>query len=125
MRLNPDCMRDVLLVAEEHVPLNGSLSMGNLLSLLPSYSKDELTYTCLKLNEGNLLNILKMNSDNATSVANISDITYEGHQFLENIRNQSTWETVKQKLSLLGSSSVPVIMSVASQLMTEKIKASF
>ena len=125
MRLNPDCMRDVLLVAEEHVPLNGSLSTGNLLSLLPSYSKDELTYTCLKLNEGNLLNILKMDSDNGTSVANISDITYEGHQFLENIRNQSTWETVKQKLSLLGSSSVPVIMSVASQLMIEKIKASF
>lgn len=124
MRLNPDCMRDVLLVAEEHVPLNGSLSMGNLLSLLPSYSKDELTYTCLKLNEGNLLNVLKMNSDNATSVANISDITYEGHQFLENIRNQSTWETVKQKLSLLGSSSVPVIVSVASQLMIEKIKSS-
>lgn len=124
MRLNPDCMRDVLLVAEEHVPLNGSLSMGNLLSLLPSYSKDELTYTCLKLNEGNLLNILKMDSDNGTSVANISDITYEGHQFLENIRNQSTWETVKQKLSLLGSSSVPVIMSVASQLMIEKIKSS-
>lgn len=124
MRLNPDCMRDVLLVAEDHVPLNGSLSMGNLLSLLPSYSKDELTYTCLKLNEGNLLNVLKMNSDNATSVANISDITYEGHQFLENIRNQSTWETVKQKLSLLGSSSVPVIVSVASQLMIEKIKSS-
>ena len=125
MRLNPDCMRDVLLVAEDHVPLNGSLSMGSLLSLLPSYSKDELTYTCLKLNEGNLLNILKMDSDNGTSVANISDITYEGHQFLENIRNQSTWETVKQKLSLLGSSSVPVIMSVASQLMIEKIKSSF
>ena len=124
MRLNPDCMRDVLLVAEDHIPLNGSLSMGNLLSLLPSYSKDELTYTCLKLNEGNLLNILKMDSDNGTSVANISDITYEGHQFLENIRNQSTWETVKQKLSLLGSSSVPVIMSVASQLMIEKIKSS-
>nr|DAR97560.1 MAG TPA: multiple antibiotic resistance protein MarR/DNA family protein, HTH motif.67A [Caudoviricetes sp.] len=124
MRLNPDCMRDVLLVAEDNVPLNGSLSMGNLLSLLPSYSKDELTYTCLKLNEGNLLNVLKMNSDNATSVANISDITYEGHQFLENIRNQSTWETVKQKLSLLGSSSVPVIVSVASQLMIEKIKSS-
>lgn len=124
MRLNPDCMRDVLLVAEDHVPLNSSLSMGNLLSLLPSYSKDELTYTCLKLNEGNLLNVLKMNSDNATSVANISDITYEGHQFLENIRNQSTWETVKQKLSLLGSSSVPVIVSVASQLMIEKIKSS-
>lgn len=124
MRLNPDCMRDVLLVAEDHVPLNGSLSMGNLLSLLPSYSKDELTYTCLKLNEGNLLNVLKMNSDNATSIANISDITYEGHQFLENIRNQSTWETVKQKLSLLGSSSVPVIVSVASQLMIEKIKSS-
>lgn len=125
MRLNPDCMRDVLLVAEDHVLLNGSLSMGNLLSLLPGYSKDELTYTCLKLNEGNLLNILKLDSDNGTSVANISDITYEGHQFLENIRNQSTWEIVKQKLSLLGSSSVPVIMSVASQLMIEKIKASF
>lgn len=124
MRLNPDCMRDVLLIAEDQVPVNGSLSMGNLLSLLPNYSKDELTYTCLKLNEGNLLKICKMNSDNVTSVANISDITYEGHQFLENIRNQSTWETVKQKLSLLGSSSVPVIMSVASQVILNKISSS-
>lgn len=124
MRLNPDCMRDILLVAEDQVPLNSSLSMGSLLSSLPNYSKDELTYTCLKLNEGNLLNISKMNSDNAISVACISDITYEGHQFLENIRNQSTWETVKQKLSLLGSSSVPVIMSVASQVILNKISSS-
>lgn len=123
MRLNPDCMRDVLLIAEDHVPLNGSLSMGNLLSLLPNYSKDEIAYTCLKLNEGNLLNILKINSDNVTSVANISDITYEGHQFLENIRNQSTWEIVKQKLSFLGSSSVQAIMSVASQVIIEKLNS--
>lgn len=125
MRLNPDCMRDVLLVAEENLPLNGSLPMSDLLPLLPGYSKDEITYTCLKLNEANLLNIFKTPYPGGTFVNDIREITYNGHQFLENIRNQSTWETVKQKLSLLGSSSVPVIMSVASQLMIEKIKSSF
>ena len=125
MRLNPDCMRDVLLVAEENLPLNGSLPMSDLLPLLPGYSKDEITYTCLKLNEANLLNIFKTPYPGGTFVNDIREITYNGHQFLESIRNQSTWETVKQKLSLLGSSSVPVIMSVASQLMIEKIKSSF
>jgi hypothetical protein len=124
MRLNPDCMRDVLLVAEENLPLNGSLPMSDLLPLLPGYSKDEITYTCLKLNEANLLNIFKTPYPGGTFVNDIREITYNGHQFLENIRNQSTWETVKQKLSLLGSSSVPVIMSVASQVILNKISSS-
>ena len=124
MRLNPDCMRDVLLVAEENLPLNGSLPMSDLLPLLPGYSKDEITYTCLKLNEANLLNIFKTPYPGGTFVNDIREITYNGHQFLENIRNQSTWETVKQKLSFLGSSSVPVIMSVASQVILNKISSS-
>lgn len=124
MRLNPDCMRDVLLVAEENLPLNGSLPMSDLLPLLPGYSEDEITYTCLKLNEANLLNIFKTPYPGGTFVNDIREITYNGHQFLENIRNQSTWETVKQKLSLLGSSSVPVIMSVASQVILNKISSS-
>ena len=117
-------MRDVLLVAEENLPLNGSLPMSDLLPLLPGYSKDEITYTCLKLNEANLLNIFKTPYPGGTFVNDIREITYNGHQFLENIRNQSTWETVKQKLSLLGSSSVPVIMSVASQVILNKISSS-
>lgn len=124
MRLNPDCMRDILLVVEENLQLNGSLPMSDLLPLLPGYSKDEITYTCLKLNEANLLNIFKVDYPGGAFVNDICEITYNGHQFLENIRNQSTWETVKQKLSLLGSSSVPVIMSVASQVILNKISSS-
>lgn len=122
MRLNPDCMRDVLLVVEDHLPLNDSLPMTDLISLLPNYSEDELTYTCLKLKEGGFLNIFDIPVNRGFIVYEIQQLTYEGHQFLENIRDQSTWNKVKQKLPLLGSSSVQAIMSVASQVILEKLK---
>lgn len=122
MRLNPDCMRDVLLVVEDHLPLNDSLPMTDLISLLPNYSEDELTYTCLKLKEGGFLKIFDIPVNRGFIVNEIQQLTYEGHQFLENIRDQSTWNKVKQKLPLLGSSSVQAIMSVASQVILEKLK---
>lgn len=106
MRLNPDCMRDILLVAEDHLPLNDSLPMTDLISLLPNYSEDELTYTCLKLKEGGFLKIFDIPVNRGFIVNEIQQLTYEGHQFLENIRDQSTWNKVKQKLPLLGSSSL-------------------
>ena len=125
MRLNLDCMRDVLLVAEENLPLNGSLPMSDLLPLLPGYSKDEITYTCLKLNEANLLNIFKTPYPGGTFVNDIREITYNGHQFLENIRDPSLSEKIKQKANSVGSLSVDVILAVAANVISNHVNSLF
>ena len=125
MRLNPDCMRDVLLVVEEHLPLNDSLPMTDLISLLPNYSEDELTYTCLKLNEANLLNIFKVDYPGGAFVNDIREITYAGHNFLENVRDPSLWEKIKQKANSVGSLSVDVVLAVAANVISNHVNSLF
>ena len=49
MRLNNDCVRDLLLAIEENVGLKEYMSIDSL--QLKSYSQDDLQYTALKLEE--------------------------------------------------------------------------
>lgn len=57
MKLDADCVRDVLLVAET-CPFNSSLYFRDLKTALPNYADDDIAYTCLKLKEAGLLSVV-------------------------------------------------------------------
>ncbi len=115
MKLNVDCMRDIMLEAEKQ-PLNEELTFHDLKKVLPNYSEDELAYTCIKLSEAGLIKALIINADNLTIVEFISDITYEGHQFLANIHSDNIWGKTKSILGEIGSTSVSTVIQVAANV---------
>lgn len=88
MKLNIDCMRDVLLIMEE-IELNNPLSFNSLKEKLPEYERNDLAYTCLKLYEAKFITMKYHQLRTSLSIFELNDITYEGHQFLANIRDKN------------------------------------
>lgn len=100
MRLNPDCMRAVLLTVESS-DFGKSIDQNYIYNQLDDeYSHEDILYSLIKLKEAGFINGRVKSYDNwKNTVVFITDITYEGHQFLSNIRSNTIWEKVKEKLT--------------------------
>ena len=121
MRLNHDCIRDLLLAAEE------TLSYGIFLDInktqIKSYSAEELVYTADKLIEGGFLKgtVQRTMSQNPPRVR-VLDITWDGHQFLETVRDDTTWNKVISIARTIGVGSLKNITAIAEGIATTAIK---
>lgn len=120
MKLDHDCVRDLLLTIEEKSTLTDVLTDGDLFSSerLEKYDEDELYYTLLKVNEAGFLNANVMILPDYKSAV-VQSLTYEGHSFLDNIRDNKVWEKTKEKI---GSSATSVSISIIGQVAGSVIK---
>lgn len=121
MKLNPDCMRDIMLQIEA-LPFGKTLGFANLCKQLSQYTEDELTYTCIKLKEAELITAIILEADYFTRIYCLNDLTYDGHQFLADIRSQNIWNKTKDVASKVGSMSASAIMQIASGIVSSVIK---
>lgn len=119
MKLNQDCIRDLLLYLEENLKLNDYLSVSNI--SLKNYSPEELLYTADKLYEAGYLNCSRKVYDNTDLMIFVSSISYNGHQFLDNIRDEKVFTKTKSILSTFKSVSVEIISETASKVITNMI----
>ena len=96
MKLNPDCIRDILITVES-MEYNTAYTLTKLCTQLPSYSEEELNYHCLQLIDAGLLNAKAINVMGQISpqLWRIFDLTYPGHQFLADVRSDTTWNKTK------------------------------
>ncbi len=131
MKLNYDCVRDVLLSLEETLTIiidNGefsynSLSPNNLIKLsrLSEYSMEDVIYSVLKLGEAGYIKVDINESGSDLLDICISDIEYEGHEFLQAIKSDTVWNDVKRVAKKIGSISLPIISSIASSVLSKLI----
>ncbi len=119
MKLNQDCIRDLLLYLEENLKLNDYLSISNI--SLKNYSSEELLYTADKLYEAGYLKCSRKVYDNTDLMIFVSSITYTGHQFLDNIRDDKVFAKTKSILSGFKSVSIEIISETASKVITNLI----
>ena len=119
MKLNQDCIRDLLLYLEENLKLNDYLSISNI--SLKNYSSEELLYTADKLYEAGYLKCSRKVYDNTDLMIFVSSITYTGHQFLDNIRDDKVFAKTKSILSGFKSVSIDIISETASKVITNLI----
>lgn len=122
MKLNPDCIRDVLITMENQ-PFNHQTDFDDFVPLLPSYSSDDIEYTCLKLKEAGFIRAVTSSDCEGDIVVSLVDITYSGHQFLNDIRSDTVWNNVKEVSKKVGSHSVSAISQIATGVITAIIKA--
>ena len=127
MRLDPDCMRAILLEAEK-APFDEELGFRDLCDSLSScFLEEDIRYTCLKLEEAGLLKIkaaMRNSPHHLPIVLSIVDITYMGHQFLANIREDSVWNKVKGIAGKAGCTSVSALIQIATAILPDLIRAS-
>lgn len=121
MKLNHDCIRAVLLHIEsaQNLIINGALIEWKVIPLksfcseLPSFSKEEIYYSLHMLDEAGLIEARALHADGGIYAYHGQRMTFAGHEYLEKIRNDNTWNTVKSVASKVGSASLSVIASIA------------
>lgn len=118
MRLNADCVRDVMLFLEENLELVSFLDCSN---IEINYTSNDVTYTCAKLIEaGYLIGNTKVDLSGHMKVI-INSITWNGHQFLDNVRSNTVWKKTKETAIKLGSVSVSFLSNIAAQIIANVI----
>lgn len=127
MELNKDCVRDILLKCEELLQMNDDGTMNILQSnelkeALPHYDLSVIKYSVLKMKESQLIDV-KINAFYNSLVSDflIYDITYFGHEFLDRIKDDNNWNKVKDVAKKVGSSSIDVLLQIATGVLTNKI----
>lgn len=124
MRLNQDCVRDLLLYLEENLSLGTFISISSDFQedALSTYSTNDLIYTAQKLLEADYINaeVMHFIGSNIPNVR-IRSITYQGHQFLDNVRDNNVYTKTKSVLSTFKSVSIEVFSETASKVITSLI----
>ena len=127
MKLNPDCVRDVLLYLEENLGYTdhiGALQHKEIqICTIPdyfstTYSKEDVNYSIEKLYEAHFLSLINIASDRDGYIVNayVNDITYVGHEFLNNIRPKNVWDATKEGASKLGLMSMHTLNFISSKI---------
>ncbi len=120
MKLDFDCIRDVLLTVEGKTEITerfaySGIKLNNVISALPQYSPQDVFYTALKLEEAKLITVHReIEIRRAPNDFVITDITYEGHQYLNSVRDNGVWDKVKSSAKSL---TIPVVVKLAEKVL--------
>ena len=140
MRLNLDCVRDILICVEENadyrrgiefydsyspdadIPeLNGGIPKYNL-PLFEKYGDKTTLYHVRYCLKGNLL---EFDDRSIEPYIGISDLTPNGHAMLNDIRDQKVFERAKSVALSIGLASLPSIQQIISRLANDLIHSHF
>lgn len=124
MRLNYDCIRDILIAIEETTTFDKGFEFyGNSHnSHLSKYQPEEILYHIKQLNFAGLLHDCKFMYDEDVI---INDLSWEGHEFLNNIRNQDTWNKTKNLAKELGINSLKALSQISAKYVTQLVLNNF
>lgn len=125
MKLNPDCIRDVLFSIEELSTYDSLLNSNQLAksNFLKKYSDDEILYHLNQLYlSGYIVAPDKHKLIDGTFF--INDLSPAGHEFISNIRKDTNWNKVKKISEQVGAETLSSIKSIAEGVISSAIKAS-
>ena len=113
MKLDIDCVRDILLTVEEYTGYNEYITVSEMnikYDLLKKYDSKKVMYHIIQSEKANLIEAGQV--DLAGNIM-IKDLTPYGHKFIANIRENSNWNKVKKIANEVGTTSLEAIMQIA------------
>lgn len=123
MKLNPDCIRDILMTLEEHTGFNTIIRISSdMLGLEEKYSYEEIRYHLRQCDWSGMVVDLSLN---LSGDCTIRDISPKGHEFIANIRKDTVWNGVKSVAHKVGSTSLSALVQISSAVIAELIKSQF
>ncbi len=122
MRLNPDCIRDILLDLEEKTSINSEVEYddSNIPTIFPNYTLEEIYY---HLRQCNLDGLFFNAHQSVYGSWYIVDLTPKAHDFLANIHSDTVWNNVKEVSAKIGAKSLSAIIQIASGVVTGMINS--
>lgn len=121
MRLNPDCVRDILLFVEDATDYRKSCCIGpkSLDPPLDSYSANEIMY---HVDQCCMSGYFSKSSSDLDGNVTIKGLSPLGHQFIDNVRNDTIWNDVKSISGKVGSKSLNALMQISTGVITSIIE---
>ena len=126
MTLNADCIRDLLLYLEENLSYvegvtdmtHKKIGIGALAQKLPQYTEEEVRYTVEKLYEAGYIHLtgVKINNQGYISIGYVDDITWDGFEFLNRVREPKIWEATKKGAAKIGSMPIATLSTIAFEI---------
>lgn len=113
MRLNHDCIRDILLYVEENInEQNNKIAVGGLIKSMDSkYDAFTIKYHIIQLNQAGMFTHAIIADGNIPLF--IMDLSWEGHSYVDNIRDNKVWAKVKSSTKAIASISMPILIEYA------------
>jgi ribosomal protein S6 len=124
LKLNHDLVRYTMLSIESSKNITGPLEdelLANL-SNYGEYDRNQIAYTVMKLKEAKYITGDVQWGNNQPVIISPGNLTYEGHKFLDNIRDDGVWKDTKNILSKFSSVSLTLVSNVAAGVITQIIK---
>lgn len=140
MKLNPDCIRDIMLFCEKYTYIKTD-EVGNLLVAsyhvlyasemrklppLNSYDAGELIYHIIQLVESGYLasdfRFDPLENFRHGDTPKIYYVTPKGHEFIASIEEKKNWAKTKKVLGAIGSVSLSVIETISKGVATVVIE---
>lgn len=138
MKLNYECLRKVLFALEEFLDLKDDLNfktmtvkeIASIPTLANSFSQKDIAYCVYMLADAKLIiyaksqNLIDENGIFYGITDNyVSSLTYKGHEFLQQIQNETIWVKTKEKLKPLGIMTIDIISQVASNVIISMLNS--
>ena len=123
MKLNPDCIRSILLSVEDSTTFINSFEykISETYPLLNDYSHEEIIYHIKQANLNGMFT--KVSYYDNGDLIYIDDLSPKAHEFLANIRSNDIWTKTKSIASQVGSISLNSLCQISSQVVTNLISA--
>lgn len=122
MKLNPDCIRDILLTVEENTSYGKPMGYNtdSEYERLKPYSHEEAMYHIQQCEFSGLVTEVSYFLGGGCM---IHDLSPKGHEFLANIRLDTNWNKTKEVAKSVGSYSLDALTTIASKVITSVINS--
>lgn len=84
--------------------------------LTSKYLIDDIKYCIIKLSEADLITVTITGRKDKISMLDIDSVTWDGHMFLDSIRDDGLWSEIKSKIGNTAKVSISIISKVATEL---------
>ncbi len=121
MKLNPECIRDILFLTEETTSLSTGLRIepNSLPKPLEKYSSDEVIYHVKQCELSGLFSKVDWFLSGSCIIYYLSP---SGHQFISDIRSDNAWSKTKEIAKSIGANSIDTIKQIATSVITTLIQ---
>lgn len=116
MKRNMDLVREILLEIEKQYKGTVIYNFS-----IKDYMKEDVAVHCKVMKEAGLLSDCAIGySDNEISMINVGNLTWEGYDYLDLIRDDTTWKKVKDTAKAKG---IPLMIDTVKQIATAIVSA--
>ncbi len=119
MKLNQDLVRLLLLEIEDKTGPYDFLELSDI--SIKDYSYEEILYTTERLLEAGYITA-RLEPTKLSCNQVIYSLTWEGHRFLDTVRDSAVWRSTKDVAKKMSSVSLNIMLHIAEQIILNKVQ---